>query len=121
MSEKLSNSVGTRLPQQQKALLEKACKANHEETSDFVKRSIQRELARQPCLNEEEKQALRTEKENQPDRKEKYLVVTKVYAGFIADDGCESYQLQEIDMFSRWTDKRPNIDDLRRTLAGKKQ
>ena len=49
--------------------------------------------------------------------KEKYLVVVKVYSGFIADDSMESYQLQEIDMFSRWTDKRPNIEDLRSSLT----
>lgn len=51
---------------------------------------------------------------------EKYLVVVKVYSGFVADDRMESYQLQEIDMFSKWTDKRPNIEDLRRSLTVKK-
>lgn len=101
MPDKLSNSVSTRIPSRHKVLLEKACKTNGEEVSNFLKRSIQRELARLSSLTDEEKQALRIENENQPDRKEKYLVVTKVYAGFIADDGCESYQLQEIDMFSR--------------------
>lgn len=49
--------------------------------------------------------------------KEKYLVVVKVYSGFIAEDNMESYQLQEIDMFSRWTNKRPNIEDLRKSLT----
>ena len=52
-------------------------------------------------------------------KQEKYLVVVKVYSGFIADDKMESYQLQEIDMFSKWTDKRPNIEDLRNALTVK--
>jgi hypothetical protein len=121
MPENQTDSVSARIPQQQKTLLEKACKTNGEEVSTFIKRSIQKELARLTSLTDEEKQALGIGNESQLVRKEKYLVVTKVYAGFIADDGCESYQLQEIDMFSRWTDKRPNIDDLRATLAGKKQ
>ena len=47
----------------------------------------------------------------------KYLVVVKVYSGFQTADNIESYQLQEIDMFSRWGDKRPNIEDLRQALT----
>ena len=47
----------------------------------------------------------------------KYLVVVKVYSGFQTADNLESYQLQEIDMFSKWGDKRPNIDDLRSALT----
>lgn len=53
-------------------------------------------------------------------KKEKYLVVVKVYSGFIDGENMESYQLQEIDMFSKWTEKRPNIEDLREVLATKK-
>jgi hypothetical protein len=52
-------------------------------------------------------------------KQEKYLVVVKVYSGFQENDGMESYQLQEIDMFSKWTDKRPNIEDLRSSLTVK--
>jgi len=50
-------------------------------------------------------------------KQEKYLVVVKVYSGFLENDSMESYQLQEIDMFSKWTDKRPNIEDLRSALT----
>lgn len=45
----------------------------------------------------------------------KYLVVVKVYEGEY--DTIEAYQLQEIDMFSRWSDKRPLIEDLRKCLC----
>jgi hypothetical protein len=47
----------------------------------------------------------------------KYLVVVKVYSGFQTADNLESYQLQEIDMFSRWTGQRPNIEHLRESLT----
>jgi len=47
----------------------------------------------------------------------KYLIVVKIYEGEY--DTIEAYQLQEIDMFSRWTDKKPTIEDLRDSLCGK--
>ena len=53
-----TEALNTRIPQEDKILLEKVCKARGEDLSDFVRRSVKTELARLNFLTEEEKQAL---------------------------------------------------------------
>ena len=53
-----NNVIGVRVPQEDKALLEKVCKARGEDVSDFVRRSIRMELARLSFLSPIEKKAL---------------------------------------------------------------
>jgi uncharacterized protein (DUF1778 family) len=50
--------IGVRVPQEDKTLLEKVCKARGEDVSDFVRRSIRKELASLSYLSAEEKKAL---------------------------------------------------------------
>jgi len=47
--------------------------------------------------------------------KRKFLVVVKVYEGYY--DGVEACDVREVDMFSKWTDKRPVLNDLREVLT----
>jgi hypothetical protein len=60
-----NNTIGVRIPQEDKALLEKVCKARGEDVSDFVRRSIKKELASLSFLSAEEKKALGVKAENQ--------------------------------------------------------
>jgi len=53
-----NNTIGVRIPQEDKTLLEKVCKARGEDLSDFVRRSIRKELASLSFLSAEEKKAL---------------------------------------------------------------
>jgi hypothetical protein len=53
-----NNIIGVRVPPEDKALLEKVCKARGEDLSDFVRRSIRKELANLNFLSAEEKKAL---------------------------------------------------------------
>ena len=53
-----NNTIGVRIPQEDKSLLEKVCKARGEDISDFVRRSIRKELASLSFLSAEEKKAL---------------------------------------------------------------
>ncbi len=61
----MSNAVSARMHQEHKALLEKVCKARGEDVSDFVRRSILKELASLSFLSAEEKKALGVKSENQ--------------------------------------------------------
>jgi len=61
----MSNSIiGVRIPQEHKLLLEKVCKARGEDVSDFVRRSILKELASLSYLSAEEKKALGIKTDN---------------------------------------------------------
>lgn len=60
-----NNTIGVRIPQEDKALLEKVCKARGEDVSDFVRRSIRKELANLSFLSAEEKKALGVKTDNQ--------------------------------------------------------
>jgi uncharacterized protein (DUF1778 family) len=59
-----NNTVSARMTEEDKVLLEKVCKARGEDLSDFVRRSIRKELASLSYLSDEEKKALgvKTEK-----------------------------------------------------------
>lgn len=50
--------IGVRVPQEDKTLLEKVCKARGEDVSDFVRRSIRKELASLSFLSAADQQAL---------------------------------------------------------------
>ena len=50
--------VFARMPKEDVELLKKVCKARGEDLSDFVRRSVKKELARLSFLTEEEKKAL---------------------------------------------------------------
>lgn len=50
--------VGTRIEQELKDLVEKVCKARGEDVSDFIRRSIRKELATLSFLPAEDKKAL---------------------------------------------------------------
>jgi hypothetical protein len=55
----VSNSIiGVRVPKKDRILLEKVCKARGEDLSDFVRRSIKKELASLSFYTMEEKKAL---------------------------------------------------------------
>ncbi len=60
-----NKTIGVRLPQEDKPLLEKVCKARGEDVSDFVRRSIRKELASLSYLSSEEKKALGIKTEEQ--------------------------------------------------------
>ena len=60
-----NNTIGVRIPQEDKTLLEKVCKARGEDVSDFVRRSIRKELASLSFLSAEEKKALGVKPEQQ--------------------------------------------------------
>ena len=62
-----NNSVSVRIPEEDKTLLERVCKARVEDVSDFVRRSIRKELASLSFLSHEEKKCLgiKTESQNQ--------------------------------------------------------
>ncbi len=59
-----NNIVGVRLPEGDKALLEKVCKARGEDLSDFIRRSIRKELASLSYLTDDDKKALGMKPEN---------------------------------------------------------
>jgi hypothetical protein len=61
----MSNTVSARMSHEDKILLEKVCKLRGEDQSDFVRRSIKKELASLSFLSAEEKKALGVETENQ--------------------------------------------------------
>jgi antitoxin component of RelBE/YafQ-DinJ toxin-antitoxin module len=50
--------VGARIEQELKDLVEKVCKARGEDVSDFIRRSIRKELASLSFLPAEDKKAL---------------------------------------------------------------
>jgi hypothetical protein len=55
----MSNSIiSVRMPHEDKALLERVCKARGEDLSDFVRRSVRKELAILSFLPDEDKKAL---------------------------------------------------------------
>jgi uncharacterized protein (DUF1778 family) len=54
----LNRSVGVRLDKEDKDLLEMVCKARGEDVSDFVRRSIRKELASLSFYSDETKKAL---------------------------------------------------------------
>jgi uncharacterized protein (DUF1778 family) len=62
-----SCALNVRILVEDKSLLEKICKARGEDLSDFVRRSVRKELASLSYLSDEEKKALgvKTEKSNQ--------------------------------------------------------
>lgn len=62
-----NNTIGVRIPQEDKTLLEKVCKARGEDVSDFVRRSIRKELASLSFLSAEEKKALGIKTETKPE------------------------------------------------------
>jgi len=62
-----NNTIGVRIPQEDKSLLEKVCKARGEDISDFVRRSIRKELASLSFLSAEEKKALGVKSEQKPE------------------------------------------------------
>jgi Arc/MetJ-type ribon-helix-helix transcriptional regulator len=51
-------SLSVRIPEHDKSLLEKVCKARGEDVSDFVRRSIRKELASLSFLSADERKAL---------------------------------------------------------------
>jgi hypothetical protein len=53
-----NNSVSVRIPEEDKTLVEKVCKARGEDVSDFVRRSIRKELASLSFLSPEDKKCL---------------------------------------------------------------
>lgn len=63
---KMSNVIiGVRIPKEIKKLLERVSKNRGEDISDFVRRSILKELASLSFLSDEEKKALGLKVENQ--------------------------------------------------------
>jgi len=60
-----NNTVSARLSKEDKALLKKVCKDRGEDVSDFMRRSIKKELASLSFLSAEEKKALGIKTENQ--------------------------------------------------------
>ena len=53
-----NNTVSARMSHEDKILLEKVCKLRGEDQSDFVRRSIKKELASLSYLSAEDKKAL---------------------------------------------------------------
>ena len=62
-----NNTVSVRMLEDDKALLERVCKARGEDVSDFVRRSVRKELARLSFLSPAEKKALGLKPKNQSD------------------------------------------------------
>jgi len=58
----LSTTIGVRLEPKDKQLLEKVCRARGEDVSDFIRRSIRKELASLSFYPEDVKKALGMEK-----------------------------------------------------------
>ena len=54
----VNNVVGVRITADDRELLDKICKARGEDLSDFIRRSIRKELASLSFLPEEDKKAL---------------------------------------------------------------
>jgi len=54
----LNHTIGVRIQKEDKKLLEIVCKARGEDLSDFVRRSIRKELASLNFYNQETKKAL---------------------------------------------------------------
>jgi len=52
------NYIGARIEIELKSLIEKICIARGEDVSDFIRRSIRKELARLSFLSDEDKKAL---------------------------------------------------------------
>jgi uncharacterized protein (DUF1778 family) len=61
----MNDTVSARMSQEDKALLKKVCKARGEDVSDFVRRSIRKELANLSFLSAEEKKALGVKTDSQ--------------------------------------------------------
>jgi uncharacterized protein (DUF1778 family) len=66
----LNNTISARMHPEHKVLLERVCKARGEDLSDFVRRSVLKELASLSFLSAEEKKALgvKTENQNNPNQ-----------------------------------------------------
>ena len=62
-----NNTVSVRMFEDDKALLERVCKARGEDVSDFVRRSVRKELARLSFLSPTEKKAIGLKPENRSD------------------------------------------------------
>ena len=62
-----NNTVSVRMLEDDKALLERVCKARGEDVSDFVRRSVRKELARLSFLSAAEKKALGLKPKNRSD------------------------------------------------------
>lgn len=60
-----NNSVTVRISEEHKALLERVCRARGEDLSDFVRRSVLKELASLSFLSAEEKKALGVKTDSQ--------------------------------------------------------
>jgi hypothetical protein len=54
----LGSTIGVRFKKKDKNLLKKVCEARGEDVSDFIRRSIRKELARLSFLSDEDKKAL---------------------------------------------------------------
>jgi len=63
----LNNTIGVRIHKEDRKLLDQVCKARGEDLSDFVRRSIRKELASLDFYNQETKKALglKTHQRNQ--------------------------------------------------------
>lgn len=61
----MNDTVSARMLHEHKTLLEKVCKARGEDISDFVRRSILKELASLSFLSSDEKKALGIKNEEQ--------------------------------------------------------
>ena len=59
----LSKTIGVRLKEEDKGLLERVCDARGEDLSDFIRRAIKKELAGLSFYSEETKKALGISKE----------------------------------------------------------
>jgi len=53
-----NTTIGVRIPAEDRELLDKVCKARGEDLSDFVRRSIRKELASLGFLSNDQKKAL---------------------------------------------------------------
>jgi len=53
-----SRTIGVRIEQKDRKLIDKICKARGEQLSDFIRRAIKKELASLNFLSEETKKAL---------------------------------------------------------------
>jgi hypothetical protein len=60
-----NNTVSARMTEEDKILLEKVCRLRGEDLSDFVRRSVKKELASLSFLSDDEKKALGVKTENQ--------------------------------------------------------
>ncbi len=60
----MNNIVGVRIEQEDRELLRKICRARRESVSDFIRRSIRKELARLSYLDKDDAKALEVDVSN---------------------------------------------------------